>query len=165
MKSNFFKISLILFTLLVTPFIFSSKASAALGDPCSLKSNAIFSIPAWYKYLPGEIAEVERYDFKKDQLVKSEVCQPVVRTQGSEKTLPKSAIILIIAAVLEMLIRITGWAVLIYAIYGGFLYLTSQGNPEQVKRAGSALLNGIIGLAIAISATTLVNFLARQLSA
>ena len=63
-----------------------------------------------------------------------------------------------------MLIAVAGLAALAYLVYGGFMYLTSNGNAEQVKNAGSTLLNAIIGLAIAISATTLVNYIANQLS-
>jgi biopolymer transport protein ExbB/TolQ len=55
-------------------------------------------------------------------------------------------------------------AAFFYLIYGGFMYLTSSGNAESVKKAGSTLLNAAIGLAIAISATTLVNFFASRLT-
>jgi len=144
----------------------TGNASAKVGDNCSdtLDRNALFGIPPWYKYLPGEIVIQQTLDGS-GGLEEVEVCQPVIKKDASsEKAIPKKAILLIVAAVLQMLISVAGLAALGYLIYGGFMYLTSNGNAEQVKNAGSTMLNAIVGLAIAISATTLVNYLATNLS-
>ena len=146
-------------------FGMAGNASAAIGDDCSdtLNRGSLFGIPPWFKYLPGEVV-VQMSPDGSGGLTENEVCQPVIKTDTSENAIPKKAILLIVAAILQMLIAVAALAALGYLIYGGFMYLTSNGNAEQVKKAGSTLLNAIIGLAIAISATTLVNYLATQLS-
>lgn len=139
---------------------------AAIGDDCSgdLRRSAFFGIPPWYKYLPGEKV-LQMAPDGSGGIKEVEVCQPVIKKDSSEKAIPKKAILLIVASVLQMLIAVAGLAALAFIVYGGFMYLTSNGNAEQVKNAGSTLLNAIIGLAIAVSATTIVNYLAKQLSA
>ncbi len=43
-------------------------------------------------------------------------------------------------------------------IYGGFLYMTAQGNDEKIKRAKNVITGSIIGIIIIFSAYTLVGF-------
>ncbi len=125
----------------------------AQTNACSVPTGTLLGIPPWYKYLQGE--EVQQKD--------GSVCQPKLTASNGE--LPKKDLLLIGAAVLEMLIRVAGLAAFAFLIYGGFMYLTSSGNSDSTKKAGSTLLNAAIGLAIAISSTTLVNFFANKLSA
>lgn len=135
-------------------FIFSALSFGGKTYACNTDFNkTLLGLPTWYKYLQGE--EVEQRDGSK-------VCQP--RLTAEEGELPKKDILLVGAAILEMLIRLAGIAAFAYLIYGGFMYLTSSGNSENTKKAGATLLNAAIGLAIAISATTLVNFFANRLS-
>lgn len=179
MKSNMYKILLgkgltrirlflmiLALGLSMAGFGMAGNASAAIGGDCSgtLNRGSLFGIPPWFKYLPGEYVLQEVPDGKGGLKTPVEVCQPVIKKDSSEKAIPKKAILLIVAAILQMLIAVAGLAALAYLVYGGFMYLTSNGNAEQVKNAGSTLLNAIIGLAIAISATTLVNYIANQLS-
>lgn len=157
---------------------FSSKnASAATPGSvdCSaaelkdLRDNTLLGLPAWYKYLPAERVSIVDINNPDPTGAGKTVCQPVVRAvndaDGNQETLPVTHILLILAAVLEMLVRVAGLAAFIYLIYGGFMYLTSSGNSEMTKKAGATLLNAAIGLAIAISATAIVQFIATRLSA
>lgn len=146
-------------------FGMSGSVNAAAGGDCSdtLNRGSLFGIPPWFKYLPGEYVTQVVPDGS-GGVDEKEVCQPVIKKDSSENAIPKKAILLIVAAVLQMLIAVAGLAALAYLVYGGFMYLTSNGNAEQTKKAGSTLLNAIVGLAIAISATTLVNYFATQLS-
>ena len=91
------------------------------------------------------------------------VCQPTLKTIDDEK-IPINNILLIVAAITEILIRIAGLAAFIYLIYGGFMYLTSGGNSENISKAGTTLLNAAIGLGIAISATAFISFFAGRLA-
>lgn len=136
-------------------------AHAAVGDTCNPNQSSILGLPTWYKYLGG--TEIEKLNIDGSSNGSETVCQPLIWTRPDEK-LPKRDILLIAGAIMDMLTRIAGFAAFIYLMYGGFLYLTSSGNSENIKNAGTTLLNAAIGLAIAISATTLINYFATQIS-
>ncbi len=42
-------------------------------------------------------------------------------------------------------------------LYSGFLYMTSRGNPEQVKKASNVFVFTIIGIAVAILAFSIIS--------
>ncbi len=50
-----------------------------------------------------------------------------------------------------------------FILYGGFLFLTSQGDPADAAKARSTMLDAVIGLAIAMASVAFVNFLAVQM--
>jgi Type IV secretion system pilin len=167
MKSlrNIITPAFIAMALVLTGILFVSKSTNALavGASCDdFRGNTLLGIPAWYKYLPGEgVQQISR-----DGTPGDVVCQPTIKTvtsaSGEEEKIPINNILLIVAAIIEILIRVAGLAAFIYLIYGGFMYLTSSGNSEQVGKAGTTLLNAAIGLGIAISATAIINFFAGR---
>lgn len=114
---------------------------------CDLDASQ-FGIPTWYKYLQGETDP-------------SGVCR--VMTKFSLTKL--NALLSIGLAIVEIMLFIAGIVAVAYIIYGGFQYLLSQGNPEQTTVAKNTVLNAVIGLVIAVLASTLVRFLATRLSA
>lgn len=132
------------------------------GESCDAGDNSLLGVPPWYKYLPAEgitqIVPVAGGGYEEKV-----ICQPTIKAQADEK-LPINNILLIVAAFIEILIRVAGLAAFVYLIYGGFMYLTSNGNSENVSKAGSTLLNAAIGLGIAISATAFINFFAGRLA-
>ena len=69
----------------------------------------------------------------------------------------------IAVAVVEMLLRIGTFAAIAFVIYGGFLYLTSQGEPDRAASARKTLVNAVIGLVITLLATGVVSFIGGQL--
>lgn len=138
--------------------VFSLSVTA---QACELEDNSILGIPTWYKYLDGELVPVIARDAEDGSIREVEVCQPVLQAESGQ-SIPTKDILLIVAAVLDILIRIAGLAAFIFLLYGGFMYLTSSGEAENTKKAGQTLLNAAIGLAIAISATAIVNFVARS---
>lgn len=150
--------------LLVGTFFVSKSANAlVIGDACDdFRGNTLLGIPAWYKYLPGEAVQ----QINADGTPGNVVCQPTIKTvtsaSGEEEKIPINNILLVVAAIIEILIRVAGLAAFIYLIYGGFMYLTSSGNSDQVSKAGATLLNAAIGLGIAISATAILNFFADR---
>ncbi|OGH90166.1 MAG: hypothetical protein A2537_03700 [Candidatus Magasanikbacteria bacterium RIFOXYD2_FULL_36_9] len=48
-------------------------------------------------------------------------------------------------------------------VYGGFQLILSQGNPEKVKAGTDAMINAVIGLAVAFGGYVLVSFLSEIL--
>ncbi|CAG1022492.1 hypothetical protein DOJK_01709 [Patescibacteria group bacterium] len=48
-------------------------------------------------------------------------------------------------------------------LYGGWIRLTSQGNPDKVKSSSQIIVAAIVGFAIAVFAPTIVDFAGRLL--
>jgi len=48
-------------------------------------------------------------------------------------------------------------------VYGGFVLILSQGNPEKVKQGTGAMINAILGILIAFSGYVLVSYLGEVL--
>jgi len=59
---------------------------------------------------------------------------------------------------IEIVFGLLGLLAVIMIIYGGFLFMTSAGNPEKVKKGKSTILYGLVGLIIALLAFVIVNF-------
>ena len=53
-----------------------------------------------------------------------------------------------------------GVVALLFIVYGGFLILTSQGNPEQVDKGKSYITYSVIGVVLAIAGYALYQILA-----
>jgi len=106
------------------------------------KGGSFLAFPPWYKYLDSETIDG--------------VCTP--RIHGIND------IWLIVAAVIEILIRVAALAAIGFIIYAGFEYMTSQGQPDKTHHARSMLVNAIVGLVIAILSAAIVNFVAGKVS-
>ena len=52
-----------------------------------------------------------------------------------------------------------------FVMFGGFLFMTSTGNPDQASRGRKTLINAVIGLVVAISAGVIVNYIGKALGA
>lgn len=72
---------------------------------------------------------------------------------------------LILLALLDDMLRIAGIVAVGFVIYGGILYVVSQGDPQKTAQAQSTILNAIIGLAIALVAVGAVAFIGGKLGA
>ncbi len=108
----------------------------------SCGGGSFLGFPKWYKYLPA--------------VPGSYPCSPQVTSLTD--------IWLIVAAIIEILLRISALLAVVFVIYGGFSYTTSQGDPEATGRAKNTLVNALVGLAIAVTATAIVSFIAKSVS-
>ena len=108
---------------------------------CQYPNSNFLGFPFWYTYLP-----------------------PVKDASGNcVPSLTKlTDVWLIVAAVIDDLLRIAALIAIVMVIYGGFEFITSQGDPEKAKNARGTIINALIGLAIAILATTIVSFIAGR---
>ena len=106
-------------------------------------SKGISILPSWYKYIEGKTdsttGRCELYFTFPDDI---------------------GAILL---AVVEIMLRIGALVAVGYVIYGGFLYMLSQGEPDKATGARTTIINAVIGLALAILATGIVSFIGGQL--
>lgn len=115
---------------------------AAAGDSCNPAHTGFFDFPTWYKYLDG----VE------------DAHGGCIPTIGG-----LDGVWLIVAAIIEIALRIAAIVAVVFIIYGGFSYTTSQGDPEATARAKATLVNALIGLAVAVMAAVIIAFIARSI--
>lgn len=111
------------------------------GATCS--GGDFLGFPKWYKYLGGQM---------------------VTAKDGQTSCVPQitglSDIWLIVAAIIELLLRIGALAAIVYALYGSIQFITSQGDPSKTQAARQTIINALVGLVISVAAATLVTFLA-----
>ena len=69
-----------------------------------------------------------------------------------------------ITSIIGTVLSFVGVAFLILMIYGGILWMTSQGNDTQIKKAKGILINGIIGLVIVIFAYAITAYIGNTLT-
>ena len=112
-----------------------------LAAPCPGGDFLLF--PKWYKYLPGKVD-------------KSGLCSPELGSIND--------IWLIVAAVIEILLRVAALAAVAFVIVGGVRYVVSQGEPDKTNQARSTIINALIGLLLAVMAATFISFIARSIT-
>lgn len=69
---------------------------------------------------------------------------------------PNLSLGLIISKLLPYVFVLSGLALLVYLIFGGFLLMTSGGDPKKVETGKGAVTNAIIGFLIIFAAYWLV---------
>lgn len=114
---------------------------AALPAAC----KGFFGIPPWYKYL------------KLDD--KCQVIDFNVLGNGTN-----SGLLLVGLAIIDLLLRIAGIVAVAFVLYGGFSYITSQAEPDKIAQAKHTIINALIGLVLAILATSIVVFIGNRLA-
>jgi len=101
--------------------------------------GSFFGLLKWYAYLP------------------TTQCTPSVSSLND--------IWLIVAAIIEDLLRVAGIVAVFMVIFGGISFITSQGNPEKAAEARNTITYALIGLLIAVSAAVIITFVAKSLGA
>lgn len=69
----------------------------------------------------------------------------------------------VIANIINIAMMAAGLVAVIYLVIGGFRYVTSGGNAEQIEGAKATILNAIIGLIVIFISFLLVNYILRAL--
>lgn len=100
-------------------------------------NKSFFGFPTWYKYLDD-----------------ADKCAP--------KLTGLNDIWLIALAVAEILLRVAVIVAIVYVMIGGFKYITSRASPDKVGQAKNTIVDGLIGLLIAVAATSIVSFIAGR---
>ena len=77
---------------------------------------------------------------------------------GSTKTVPQA-----ITAITNVLLFLLGAVAVIMLVIGGFKYVVSNGNAEQIKSAKNTIMYAIIGLVVAIVAYAVVSWVVDKL--
>lgn len=105
------------------------------------EDKGITLIPSWHQYLPKDgdcRIDINKFTFPDD-------------------------IAPIALAVVEILLRIGTFAAIAFVIYGGFQFLTSQGEPDKAANARKTIINSVVGLVITLLATVVVSVIGGQL--
>lgn len=144
MKSLMVKKVLVSFVFLLSFLSFGSVFVTVPASAAPCDTSTFFGLPAWYKYLNTEVAV--------DPLLGGETCD--VELRGIE------GVWLVVAAVIEIMLRVAAMVAVVFIIYGGVTYILSQSQPDKVSQALKTTINAVIGLIIAIAATALVSFIA-----
>ena len=110
------------------------------------ENNDFFGFPKWYKYLGQQPVE--------DAVSGATICN--AKLNGIQD------VWLVVAATIEILLRVASIIAIGLIIYGGISYVISQGVPDKTKKAQATIINAIIGLVIAIIATASVSFFAGR---
>lgn len=71
----------------------------------------------------------------------------------------ESDLITIIGRIINVFLGLLGIVFLVLLLYAGYLWMTSAGDPEKVKKAQDIIRNAIIGLVIIASAWAITSFI------
>ncbi len=75
------------------------------------------------------------------------------------KSLPQA-----VGRIISAVLGLVGVILLVIMVYAGFLWLTAGGNDDQVAHAKQLIKNGVIGMAITLSAFIITQFVVDQLT-
>lgn len=109
----------------------------------SCQGGSFFQFPKWYKYLDGTEAGTK--------------CTPVLTSLND--------FWLIGLAIIEILLRVAILIAIAYVMIGGLKFITARGQsggPDKLNDARNTVVDGLVGLAIAIAATAVVTFVAGR---
>jgi hypothetical protein len=118
----------------------------AASGASACQKETFFGLIPWYQYLELDPQTCEVKDFG------------LLPSNGQKSDVP-----LVLLAVVDDLLRIAGIVAVVYIIYAGIQFIMSRGNPDEAAKARGALINAVVGLAIALIAVALVSFAGRSL--
>ena len=70
---------------------------------------------------------------------------------------------IVVASLIRLALTLVGTLFLAYAVYAGYIILTSAGNEDQIEKGTSTLKTATIGIIIALSSYAIVTFVSRSL--
>ncbi len=77
----------------------------------------------------------------------------------------KACLAAIVGSVVKIALGFVEVLLFIYLVYGGFLWMTSGGNEEGVKKAKIMIRNAVVGLVIITMSYVVTSYIITQLSA
>lgn len=139
-----------------TLMIMTASAKAVTAEACVRSSSNVLGFPTWYKYLNPTFVPASGNAPAE--------CKLAIPLNAAGETDFMQAIGPILLAVFEIILRVSGILAIVFVIWGGIQYQLSQGEPERINKARSVIINALIGLALSISATVIVNLIARNIT-
>ena len=135
----------------VTTFMapFARFAADQTGSPCTPGSGDFLGLPKWWAYLHGQMVPLDPSNTGAGY-----TCLPQIDSLTD--------IWLIVAAVIEAMLRIAALLAIGFIVYGGIQYISSQGEPGKTQEARQTIINALVGLVIAIASATVVTYVAGR---
>lgn len=121
-----------------------SNSLVHFADSCDPNSGqgGFLGFPHWYQYLPGQTDATTHQ------------CLPQIQSIND--------VWLIVAAIIDILLRVASIAAIGFIIYAGIKFITSRGEPDKAKQARDTIWDALIGLVIAVAAAAIVSFVAGK---
>lgn len=130
--------------LVAVTLVGGAVTGVAVAQNAQAQCGSFLGLPAWYDGIAKNGCN--------DIIAPSEV------SGASGDNALARYIFIIVLNVIGILLGIVGYLAVIFVIYGGFLYITSNGVPDKAARAQKTILSAVIGLAIALSALAIKDF-------
>lgn len=127
----------------VTAIATPQTAYAECGD-------RLLTLPAWFRGLTTDSCDIKS--------------PSDLSTSGDPDAGLSIFIWTIVLNIIEMVMQIVGYITVAFLIFGGFKYMTSQGEPSNIMKAKDTIRNALIGLLIAIFSVAVVNFIAGAIT-
>lgn len=126
-----------IFSMMVAVMFVAAAGFNTEADAAGVCKGRYVGVPAWYNNLPcqGDVPEITSL----------------------------MQLWIIALNIAEMFIIIAGYLAIAFFAWGGFTYLTSQGDPGKLAAAKNTILNSIIGLVIVLSATAIIEFVQNSI--
>lgn len=115
----------------------TTSAGAPRNATTGCVGGAILTFPCWYRGIP-------------------------LNAQNVPQVTTLNAVWIIVLNVIEMFMQLVGYFAAGYIIWGGFKYMKSQGNSQNIASAKSTIMNAAIGLGIALTSVAIVNFVSSR---
>lgn len=117
---------------------------AAENPSCA---GSFLGFPVWYR---GLTDNSDSCDIKSP----SEMNTTYISNDGLQ-----NFILIIAMNIIEAAMMLAGYVAVGFVLYGGFQFLTSQGDSGGAVKARTTITNAVIGLIISIVAVAIVNFI------
>lgn len=129
------------FMLLLTMTVSSAQFAQPVSAACS---SSLFGIPAWYRGLQDD---------------KDATC-PIKMPVTNGKPDVQKIIMTIALNIIQAGLGLIAYVTIFFIIKGGFMYMTSAGSSDGMSSAKKTITNAVIGLVIAVFASSIVNAIA-----
>ena len=111
--------------------------------------GSFLGFPTWYEYLDGKMITLSNADG-----TTTNQCLAQITKLGD--------VWLILAAVIEILLRVSALVAIGFIIYGGITLIASEGQPDRTAKSIKLLISAAIGLAISVGSAVIVAFIAGR---
>ena len=89
--------------------------------------------------------------------------QEDVDTVGGATGLQNTSLPLIVGNIVKAVLGLFGIVATVIIVYGGFKWMTSQGEPESIEKAKKLMIAGAIGMVLIVSGYAITTFLINNL--
>lgn len=80
------------------------------------------------------------------------------------KANPEGAIYSFVGTIIKTIIGLTGIIMIIYMIYGGYLWMTAKGETDRVEKAKHTMQAAIIGIIIVFASYSITAYILSKLN-